>query len=272
MAKNDVGNFVAGFGETFFKTLQYEREREDKLKQQQQEFSQKVRESNLLNAYRNKMFEYGMQQDRLKAESDYSVVSPDPSNQNIFSGKDFPNLLDPNKFYIPNSEMLKESKPQAFDIEGSFKNDETGTYWTYNKQTGKPEDLGIPFDRNEGRSTTTNINPPPEQTTDYVNFSTVEEMIRDYNKRTDEGVPSQGGKKIPVEDWRVTANQELDKVMKSANISQEVFDKVWNLAGIKEGDDAVMKRKKLKNVLDQQPNLNDFQRRALYLGAEVRTR
>ena len=56
MAK-DLLNAAGSFGEAFFKTLQSERERQDKLRLQEKEFSQRVRETNLLDAYRNKSLE-----------------------------------------------------------------------------------------------------------------------------------------------------------------------------------------------------------------------
>ncbi len=280
---NDFLSAAGGFGEMFFKTLQSERDRQDKLNQQQQEFSQKSREMNLINAWKQKMFDYGVQTDKLKAEGDYSKIDPNtaPENMkpNIFSGKDFPNLLDPNSSYIPNNEIPKTEKPT--DTYESFS--EKG-YWNTNGKDGKPEWIPNPlYKENPSGSGSNNKETSPQpETTPYINFGTVEEMIRNYNQRGDYNgdIPSgvanttdgTYGKVMSPQEWRIKANEELDKVMKGAKISQEVFDKIWEVSGIKEGDDAVTKRKKLKNVLDQQPNLNDYQRRALYLGAEVRTR
>ncbi len=255
MAKNEGLSALGGFGEAFFKTIQSERERQDKLNQQQQEFSQRSREMNLLNAYRNKMYE-------LEANKPFETKSGDiyPSENGV------PNFDKPT-WQMPQ----QEAEPKPFDIEGSYKNDETGTYWTYNKQTGKPEDLGIPFDRNEGRSTTTNINTPQEETTPYINFDSVDEMVRNYNKRDGDTVAIDSSTGT-VDQWRIKANEKLEANLKAAGISQEVSDKIWELAGITDGDTAVQKRNKLKNVLDQQPQLPSHQKRALYQMVEVRTR
>lgn len=269
---NNFLNAAGGFGEAFFKTLQSERERQDRLNQQQQEFNQKTREMNLINAWKQKMFDYGVQTDKLKAEGEYTKVDPNtaPENikSNIFSGKDYPNLLDPNSFYVPNNEIPKEVKPTD-----TYENFSEKGYWNTNGKDGKPEWIPNPLykEKTSGSGSNSDTKTPPEQTTDYINFGTVEEMIRNYNQRDKDGIPM-GDSKVTPDQWRIKAGEELDKVMKAAKISQEVFDKIWEVSGIKEGDNAVTKRKKLKNVLDQQPNLNDYQRRALYLGAEVRTR
>jgi hypothetical protein len=51
MANQDFGKFIGGFGEAFFKRLQSERDKQNKINQQNQEFSQMMSEMNLLNAY-----------------------------------------------------------------------------------------------------------------------------------------------------------------------------------------------------------------------------
>jgi cytochrome c biogenesis protein ResB len=188
------------------------------------------------------------------------------------SGDVYPSEGGVPNFDKPLWEMPRAEKPMVFDIEGSYKNPDTGTYWTFDKNTGKPRDLEIPYDKNEGRSTTVNNNSPnQEPTTPYVNFDSVDEEIRNYNKRTKDGV-AVGDKIVPVDVWRTQVNEKLEKNLRDAGISQEVSDKIWELAGINSNDDAVTKRKKLKNVLDQQTQLPDFQRRALYQMVEVRTR
>jgi len=67
---------------------------------------------------------------------------------------------DPFKKYVErddygNEKTIQEadSKQKPFDIEGSYKNSKTKTYWSYDKQTGKHFDTGIPYDPNEGRAT-----------------------------------------------------------------------------------------------------------------------
>ena len=289
MGKNqlwkDVVAGIGSFGEGFIKTLQAERKRKDEEKQFNQEMSYKIRQQKMMSDIYTQQRETAMRNQALDEDkfasderSGYIEMSPEPNFPALpmlmggvaggEKNKDY-SLVKPfqeGKFYTP-----KQGEQQVYDIEGSYKNDKTGTYWTFDKGIGQPRDLGIPFDRNEGRSTTTNITTPTEKTTDYINFNTVEDMIRNYKKRTNKGIPL-GDKFVTDDVWRTKANEELDKVMGSAGISQEVFDKVWELSGIKDGDDAIMKRKKLKNVLDQQPNLDDYQKRALYLGVEVRTR
>lgn len=70
--------------------------------------------------------------------------------------------LGPDGAYYYNSKGENKSNPeykQKFDIEGSYKNDKTGTYWSFDKNTGQYVDSKIPFDRKEGR-TTVNIHQP----------------------------------------------------------------------------------------------------------------
>lgn len=133
---------IGGFGEGFIKTLQYERER----KQKEYEFNQKMafetRQMNLLDAYRQKTLEM---QGRQPFETNTGEVYPSEGG--------VPNFEKP--LWTP---PQTPQKPQTFDIEGSYKNPETGTYWTFDKNEGKPRDLEIPYDKNEGRNTTTNIN------------------------------------------------------------------------------------------------------------------
>jgi hypothetical protein len=98
MAKNEGLSALGGFGEAFFKTIQSERERQDKLNQQQQEFSQRSREMNLLNAYRNKALEqdqaqFGQKlgQDQWQFDVDIDLKERDMANDMLMynSGLDF---------------------------------------------------------------------------------------------------------------------------------------------------------------------------------------
>jgi hypothetical protein len=51
-----------------------------------------------------------------------------------------------------------QTKPKLFDIEGTFKNSKTKTYWTYDKQTGKPVDTGIEYEKNNDDSGWASLN------------------------------------------------------------------------------------------------------------------
>jgi len=74
---------------------------------------------------------------------------------------------DPFKRYIStdeygNEKVIQEAgeKPKLYDVEGNMKNPKTGTYWSYDKQKGNYFDTGVPYDKNEGRgSTTINMSP-----------------------------------------------------------------------------------------------------------------
>src|SRR3990167_2749259 len=63
---------------------------------------------------------------------------------------------DPSKTYIERDTEGKENvlqtgkeKPKPFDVEGSYKNKDTKTYWSYDKQKGIYFDTKIPYDKNE---------------------------------------------------------------------------------------------------------------------------
>jgi hypothetical protein len=68
-------NAAGHFGEKFFKTLIYEQERQDKLKEQQQEFSQRSRQMNLMEAYKNKVFELQSQNQAMdQQKTEYDIL------------------------------------------------------------------------------------------------------------------------------------------------------------------------------------------------------
>jgi len=257
MAQENLGKFVGGFGEAFFKTLQSERERQDKLNQMNQEFSQKSREMNLLNAYRNKYLD--MQGRQPFVTEDGTVF---PSEGGV------PDFTKPLWQMPPTQEKTKPttySKLEPFKMGGLIET-------KYQEGQDQPLEYGTWFKPDSSNSNGSgNGTSNTESTTPYVNFDSVDEAIRNYNQRTEDGV-AVGDKVVPVDMWRTQVNEKLEENLRDAGISQEVSDKIWELAGIKDSDNAVTKRKKLKNVLDQQSQLPDFQRRALYQMVEVRTR
>jgi len=226
MAKYDAGNFIGGFGEGFLKTLQSERER----KQKEQEFNQKMafetRQMNLLDAYRQKQIEMeGSKPFETKTGEVY------PSQGGV------PNFEKP--LWTPPE---APTKPQTFDIEGSYKNPETGTYWTFDKNEGKPRDLGIPYDKNENRSTTNvNMGTPSEPYTDtkdldeaWENYQTLQEY--DKNWQNLENKPKdKDGNVLSYEQIKAMKNKAMTNIERltkdrSKKINEEYtgFNAVFN--------------------------------------------
>ena len=117
MAKNEFWEGVGGFGEGFVKTLQSERERKRKEDQFNQDMAYRTRQQNLLMNIRQKEFDYGVQQDRLKAEKEYTPLGEDfnliPENlrANAFKGSDYPQMFGqtPN-YFIANTEIPEAPK------------------------------------------------------------------------------------------------------------------------------------------------------------------
>ena len=166
---SDLGKFIGGFGEGFVKTLESERKRKKEEDQFNQDMAFKYRQQNLMNNI------YQQRQDLDKETSFVDVGKDDVySKLGVPEGKYHTSLMD----NLIGAYGKGEPKDKLFDIEGSYKNDKTGTYWTYDKQTGKPIDLEIPFDRNEGRTT---VNMPPTQEP-YVPTKDLDAMWRKYQQ------------------------------------------------------------------------------------------
>lgn len=79
--------------------------------------------------------------------------------------------------YNPENDIIDENtgeiirkgtaKAKPFDIEGSYENKETGTYWTYDKQLGIPIDTKIPYDQSKGKTTVNVGDKSPDYSSDY---------------------------------------------------------------------------------------------------------
>ena len=278
----DLINAVGSFGEGFLTTLQSERDR----KRNELEFNQRMgledRRMRLIDKVRQQDFLYNQQQDKLQAEKDYTNLGSDKSlipielQTNMFPASKYPETFgkDNKDFFIPNSE-IPEQKEVKTNLEGSYKNPDTKTYWKYDETNRKGVDTLIPYDTNEGRSiTNNNSNPTGEKATPPINTVTLDEMIKNYNKRNvddNEGKIPMGNSLVNPDQWRIEANKVLTAETKDAGLSQELLDKIWEMAKLGEKDTPQVKREKLKNVIDQQP-LGDIQKRTLYHYAEVRTR
>lgn len=254
---SDLTKFIGGFGDAFVKSYFAQQE----LNQQNEQFRSKLqfdqRQFNLAQAFQRKKFEWDQQQDiknqYLKdVQIEYYKSLTDKNN-----APDKTNLYD-SIVTMTNSEGL----PTQFGISKT----------EFDPTTGKPKmyELGTDYSELTQRINATKTDKLTETATDhpYVNFETVDAKIREYNDRNSDEKKGT----FSAETWRIGANEDLAKVLKDVGISQEDVDKLWELAGVTDQDNAIMKRNKLKNVLSQQTDIPESQKRALYQMIEVRTR
>lgn len=122
---------------------------------------------------------------------------------------------DPFKRYVKTDELGNETtiqeagnKPKLFDIEGDFKNPKTKTHWSFDKQTGKYFDTGIPYDPNESK-TTVNIKQGKENTLD----KDTAKLIADLKNFKPYTIDDEG-KQIPMspEDIKYNKDKTLENI------------------------------------------------------------
>lgn len=215
MAKNELLSGLASFGEGFIKTLQAERER----KRQEEEFNRKMafetRQMNLLNLYRQKQLEIeGNKPFETKTGEVY------PSTNGI------PNFEKP--LWTPPE---APPKPQTFDIEGSYKNPKTGTYWTFDKNVGKPIDLGIPYDKNKGK-TTVNI------TTPQAPYIPTKDLEQDWSVYLELDKLDKNWKNTPQEERKIINNKGEIIAYNSYEDLKKAKERLYNNIKIESDDRA----------------------------------
>ena len=283
----DLLNAAGSFGEGFISTLQSERDRKRKEQEFQQKMGLEMRQQKFMSSYydalkKDREFDnqlaeakFGTEQRSGYDESTDSLSPVGTLGEDL--NKQFNGTFSPfeeGKRYTP--KQGEAGKPNVGVLRSAWDNGFYSDYYGYMDNNGKEVITKVerrnPASNSSGGSGNDNGN---EGNTPPINQVTLDEMISNYNKRN---VNDNGGK-IPMgsslvspDQWRIEANKVLTQEVKDAGLSQELLDKVWELADVKDSDTPQKKRAKLKNVIDQQNQFGDIQKRALYHYVEVRTR
>ena len=247
MPQNDTGNFVGGFGEMFFKTLQSERERQDKLNQQQQEFSQKSREMNLINAFRNAQLKQDQSQFQTKTEQDQLQFG---------LGMDFKNksLLEDARQFDTGLEFKQQEADRDFQIDKS----QIGLGYSNLAQRKKEFEFSkmkADGDRSE------------------VDQRDVEKLFGDASALLDENKSGVGSDKYSK--WKSDASGVTTQLLEKLKIpiNGEVVNTLRGV--LDDNDDSETKRSLLNEAINEyykMGKITDEQKRALQLWKELGTR
>ena len=153
---SDFGKFIGGFGESFLKTLQSERERMRKEQEFNQEMSFRTRQMNLMNSiYQQRQDLDVAQENRARELDEYEIRENYQEIPNSFTGvgslplgmlaggqsgeqlnKPFDNVLNPfekGKFYLPKQDPQKQGTLTNFRI------GDDGNVWGWNPNTNEFE-------------------------------------------------------------------------------------------------------------------------------------
>ena len=145
---------IQNFGEQFLSVIQNIKKERTEKEQFEKEMRYKFRQQNLMNTY-------------------YKGILENQVTDNILARERF----EYEKTLLP--------EPPKTNIEGSYKNPETGTIWKWDETNQKPLDTGIPYDRKEGSITIVNEAP---KTTPYVDVTKSDDAFTEYKKYTGKNV------------------------------------------------------------------------------------
>jgi hypothetical protein len=168
-------------------------------------------------------------------------------------------------------EWVENPKPEErkpFDIEGSMENDKTGTYWTYDKQTGQFIDTKVPFTRDVRKRTGGGSDKDEEEARLKDTVSPLIANIKNFEKyqkdpKTGEYLTDGKGNKIPK--TSLEENYEKDLLMEKINLqllSPRAYqwlgniNKMWNKKYLtpKELKDEALKHAESENLSEDEQN------------------
>jgi len=315
MARYDFGNFIAGFGKGLIESLETQQKLEEQRKQREQELAFQLRQLSLTDAYRKAQLESdNLRNKALIEEKGAELLSKyTPVYSGLYGGipegsvsgeqiqKQFPTIgsvFAPNMYYMPKQDQSKLEDPYGKSFIGVGE-DGRAVFTTYNKKTGRWEDVGEVYreaNNNSNNGSSDNATLPGLNDDNIASdVGEVQKLIELYKLFGDDAskikYTDKDNKEIEIDKkmWRVIVQEPLHSLLTKASLSEndKLIGSMWantnsivNEAikknpNMPSDEKARLKKQIMYNQLEElkrQNVLTPAQIRALELYIEAKTR